>query len=159
MLKYIDTNIVFQEVPDEVTLAISITNCPNHCPDCHSKYLWDNIGDYLTTDALDKMICRYEDNITCICFMGGDSDKKEVYRLAEYVFDKYPKLKIAWYTGQDQLDDDFPKNIFDYVKVGRFIKSKGSLDNPNSNQYMIKKSEDNIWHDITYKFYGMKHVN
>ena len=36
MLKYAGYDIVFQEIPDEVTLAISLTNCPNRCPGCHS---------------------------------------------------------------------------------------------------------------------------
>ena len=30
MLKYVNTGIVFQEIPDEVTLAINISNCPCH---------------------------------------------------------------------------------------------------------------------------------
>ena len=38
-MKYIDTKIVFSEVPDEITLAINISGCPIHCADCHSKYL------------------------------------------------------------------------------------------------------------------------
>ena len=44
MLKYANFDIVFQEVPEEVTLAINISNCPNQCPGCHSKYLWENKG-------------------------------------------------------------------------------------------------------------------
>ena len=158
MLKYIDTSIVFQEVPDEITLAISITNCPNHCPDCHSKYLWEDTGDDLTIDALNAIILKYKDGITCVCFMGGDRNKYEVYRLAKYIKDNYPILKIAWYTGQDQIDSDFPWDNFDYIKVGRYIKERGSLDNPNTNQYMLKKQNDK-WVDITDKFYGIKHVN
>ena len=43
MLKYANFDIVFQEVPEEVTLAINISNCPNQCPGCHSKNV-----DYLT---------------------------------------------------------------------------------------------------------------
>ena len=39
MLKYVNTGIVFQEIPDEVTLAINISNCPCRCPGCHSRYL------------------------------------------------------------------------------------------------------------------------
>ena len=35
MLKYVNTGIVFQEIPDEVTLAINISGCPCHCPGCH----------------------------------------------------------------------------------------------------------------------------
>ena len=32
MLRYINTDIVFQEFPDEVTLAINISGCPCRCP-------------------------------------------------------------------------------------------------------------------------------
>mgnify|MGYP007008579906 CR=1 FL=1 len=31
MLNYLNTGIVFQEIPDEVTLSINITGCPCHC--------------------------------------------------------------------------------------------------------------------------------
>ena len=56
MLKYANYDIVFQEVPDEVTLAINISNCPNQCVGCHSKYLWRDEGYALDKDALDKLI-------------------------------------------------------------------------------------------------------
>ena len=45
--KYLDTQIVFAEIPDEITLAINITNCPFRCPDCHSPELQRNIGNNL----------------------------------------------------------------------------------------------------------------
>ena len=72
MLKYTNTGIVFQEIPDEVTLAINISNCPCHCPGCHSQYLWEDIGLPLDTTALDDFIDEYGRDITCIAFMGGD---------------------------------------------------------------------------------------
>ena len=28
MLKYVDSKVVFAEIPDEITLAINISNCP-----------------------------------------------------------------------------------------------------------------------------------
>ena len=68
MLKYVNTGVVFQEIPDEVTLAINISNCPCHCPGCHSHYLWDDIGMPLDTDAIDAFIERYGDDITCLSF-------------------------------------------------------------------------------------------
>ena len=76
MLKYVNTGIVFQEIPDEVTLAINISNCPCHCPGCHSKYLWEDIGTPLTPMVIEQMVKNYGDDITCIAFMGGDSDPK-----------------------------------------------------------------------------------
>jgi predicted enzyme involved in methoxymalonyl-ACP biosynthesis len=44
MLKYVDTKVVFVEVPDEITLAISISGCPCFCEGCHSAYLAKDIG-------------------------------------------------------------------------------------------------------------------
>ena len=37
-LKYVNTQEVFQEFPDEITLAINISKCPCHCRGCHSNY-------------------------------------------------------------------------------------------------------------------------
>ena len=49
-LKYLGYSIVFQEVPDEVTLAINISGCPHKCEGCHSKYLWEYDGHYVSDD-------------------------------------------------------------------------------------------------------------
>lgn len=157
MLKYISTDIVFQEVPDEVSIAISITGCPNHCPDCHSKYLWEDTGDELNEDAVDDIVSKYRDDITCVCFMGGDRDKHEVYRLAKHVKEKYPELKTAWYSGAREIDNDFPWKDFDYVKVGPYIQRHGPLDSADTNQYMLKRVNGTTWEDITYVFYRNKH--
>ena len=157
MLKYISMSIVFQEVPDEISLAVSITGCPNHCPDCHSKYLWEDTGDELTEKVLDSYISAYIDGITCVCFMGGDADKQTVYRLGKYVKGKYPDLKIAWYSGSREIDNDFPWSVFDYIKVGPYIQKYGPLDSPNTNQYMLKKNGNKVWEDITHVFYRNRH--
>jgi anaerobic ribonucleoside-triphosphate reductase activating protein len=58
-LKYLNTQIVFQEIPDEISLAINITNCPNNCKSCHSEYLKQDIGEELTNTLIDY----YEQNI------------------------------------------------------------------------------------------------
>ena len=85
MLKYVNTGIVFQEIPDEVTLAINISNCPCHCPGCHSHYLWEDVGLPLTTEALDDFVAKNGSNLTCIAFMGGDNDPRGVDHLAAYI--------------------------------------------------------------------------
>ena len=56
MLKYYNAMVVFEEIPDEITLAINITNCPCKCPGCHSKFLWDDNGTELTVEVLHKLI-------------------------------------------------------------------------------------------------------
>ena len=82
MLRYADYDIVFQEIPDEVTLAINLSNCPNHCKGCHSAYLMEDVGEPLTEESLSTLLGKYGKAITCVCFMGGDASPAEVEQLA-----------------------------------------------------------------------------
>ena len=65
MIKFVDTKIVFQEVPDEVSLAINLSNCPCHCKGCHSPYLAEDIGEDLTIERLTQLATEAE-GITCV---------------------------------------------------------------------------------------------
>ena len=82
MLKYCTYDVVFQEIPDEVSLAISLTNCPNHCPGCHSPQLWRDEGHVLDREALKEILARYKGYVTCCCLMGGDNDPDAVVETA-----------------------------------------------------------------------------
>ena len=62
MLKYYNSMITFSEVPDEITLCINISNCPIRCPDCHSKFLWDDIGTTLTNATISNIINNNKSN-------------------------------------------------------------------------------------------------
>ena len=55
-MKYVDTKVVFSEIPDEITLAINISGCPVKCFGCHSKYLWEDVGEPLNSDSLHHLI-------------------------------------------------------------------------------------------------------
>lgn len=153
MLKYANTDIVFQEIPDEVTLAINISGCPCHCPGCHSQYLWDDIGIPLDIDAIDDLVKTYRNDITCVAFMGGDADPKYVNMLAQYVHDTYDDLKVAWYSGRIRIPSDINKSDFDYIKVGPFIRHLGPLNKKTTNQRLYKKSDDGMFEDITSRFW------
>ena len=117
MLKYANFDIVFQEVPEEVTLAINISNCPNQCPGCHSKYLWENTGKQLDTNELYRLVEQYKTGITCVCFMGGDNEPESVAQLARQVKKDYG-VKVAWYSGKNDLPQDVSTDHFDYIKLG-----------------------------------------
>ena len=121
MLKYVNSDIVFQEIPDEVTLAINISNCPCRCPGCHSHYLWEDIGLPLNPEAIDNFVQKFGSNLTCIAFMGGDGDPKGVNLLAQYVHEEYPQFKVAWYSGRTVISPLITKNDFDYIKIGPYI--------------------------------------
>lgn len=150
MLKFTESFIVFQEVPNETTLAINISNCPNNCVNCHSEYLKNDIGNILNIEALNNIIAPYKNNITCICFMGGDRFPDEINTLAKYVKNSL-NFKTAWYSGKDEISENITLNNFDYIKIGHFDLKLGPLSSTTTNQrfYMILNEEK---HDITYMF-------
>ena len=150
-LKYLGYSIVFQEVPDEVTLAINISGCPHKCEGCHSKHLWEYNGNYVSDD-LPKLLKKYEGMITCVCFMGGDQNLEELNHLVYLV--KEAGLKAALYTGSSDAETIgyiICAMLFDYVKYGPYIEECGGLNKETTNQVMLKWEEDK-WIDITYKF-------
>ena len=149
MLKYVDAKVVFAEVPDEVTLAVNISNCPCHCKGCHSSYLAEDIGKPLNWDSLNALI-YINTGISCVAFMGGDNDPKAVSRLAEKV--KSLGLKTAWYSGRQELSKDINLEYFDYIKLGPYMEEFGPLNSRTTNQRMYKVHDCEL-EDITSKFW------
>ena len=156
-LKYLGYSIVFQEVPDEVTLAINISGCPHKCEGCHSKYLWEYEGNYISDD-LKGLIEKYKDLITCVCFMGGDQNPYELVDLLNKIHRR--GLKTALYTGEDSLQNIAFRILcnLDYCKIGHYDQTVGGLDSKNTNQRMLVwDMQENKWKDITYKFWTNKY--
>lgn len=155
MLKFINTEVTFAEVPEHISLCINISNCPNHCEGCHSPYLAEDTGTVLDVDSLELLI-KGNNGISCVAFMGGDSEPNEVMKLAEYVR-KYHGLKTAWYSGKDNLNDNLDIRFLNYIKIGSYKKEYGPLNNRNTNQKfyrVINLSSGKIkMFDITYKFW------
>lgn len=159
MLKFLNTQVTFSEVTDEISLCIEISGCKLRCPGCHSPYLQEDIGNELTPEVLDKLI---EDNkgITCVCFMGEGSRLFDIAYLSRLIHSKYG-LKTAWYTGLsfhlNSMTECVGRPIaceFDYVKTGPYIESLGPLNKKTTNQRLYKKVSDKPvkFEDITYRF-------
>lgn len=153
MLNYVNTGIVFQEIPDEVTLSINISNCPCHCPGCHSQYLWENIGDQLTPMTIDGFISQYGNDITCVCFMGGDAEPLYVNTLARYIHREHPQYRVAWYSGRQHIPQSVKKSDFDYIKIGPYIEHLGCLKESTTNQRLYKRAVGDDFTDITSRFW------
>lgn len=153
MLKYVNTGIVFQEIPDEVTLSINISNCPCRCPGCHSQYLWNDTGTPLTPDVLDGFIREYGDDITCVCFMGGDAEPESVVGLARHISENHSEYRVGWYSGRQHIPAGIQKQAFDYIKTGPFIRHLGGLKAKTTNQRLYKRLADGSFEDITYRFW------
>lgn len=148
-MKYVNTDIVFQEIPDETTLAINISNCPCHCKGCHSSYLAEDIGTEITASVLIDLVKKNR-GITCVSMMGGDASPLEVEYYSDLVRN-IMKLKYAWYSGRQELDKNIDISKFDYIKLGPYIEELGGLKSLTTNQRLYKIVNGEMI-DITHKF-------
>ena len=141
MLKCYSYDIVCQEIPDEITLAVNISCCPNRCPGCHSPWLWDDEGEPMDDVMLTDLIGTYSSAITCFCFMGGDANPEEIERLAKMIKLRFPGLKTAWYSGKETIPHGFDYRCMDFIKLGPYIESRGGLRSPKTNQVLYQITE------------------
>ena len=58
-LKYVECAVTMEEVPTEISLTISISNCRFRCHGCHSVYLQQDVGKPLLPDLM-PLLRRYE---------------------------------------------------------------------------------------------------
>lgn len=151
MLKYVDAKVVFAEVPDEITLAINISNCPCQCKGCHSSYLAQDIGTELTFNEVRKLI-KKNSGISCIALMGGDAEPDKVNVLASFIINHYNSIKVAWYSGRQELSNHIDLCNFDYIKLGPYKEEFGPLNSRTTNQRFYKVSGRELV-DITSRFY------
>lgn len=148
MLKYVDAKVVFQEVPDEITLAINISNCPCACKNCHSAYLAEDIGTALTVKETERLIKKNK-GITCICFMGGDAEPEEINVIAKVIRKTHKKLRIAWYSGRQELSKEIDLRNFNYIKLGPYIEDKGPLTCKTTNQKFYAVLPKGYYNNVT----------
>lgn len=164
MLKYTNTDIVFQEIPDEVTLAVNLSGCPCHCPGCHSPQLWGDIGEPLTDEAIDCLLAHQPAGVSCVALMGGDANPAEVNDIASRLKQRHPNLKTAWYSGRSLLAKEVNLDNLDYVKLGPYLEHLGPLKSPKTNQrlYLVQHRRStepgnaNTLHDLTPRFWRNK---
>lgn len=152
MVRFHNFDIVFAEVPDQTTLAVNITGCPNRCPGCHSPHLMRDEGEPLDESAVAALLDRYGSGITCFCFMGGDAHPREIAALAGVVRRLRPTMLTAWYSGRDALPEGVDPRSFDYIKLGAYVESLGGLASSTTNQRMYRVAQDGTMEDITHRF-------
>ena len=156
MLKFVEYKVTFSEFPDEISLCINLSNCPFKCKGCHSTYLREDIGNKLDWETL-KSLIKENAGITCVGFMGGDTDINSLNKLWENIKKEYPNLKVGWYSGNKTFNTESNLEVLNYIKIGPYIPQLGPLNNPNTNQQMFEVVRlENGKYDllnITYKFW------
>lgn len=152
-LRFDGYSIVMQEVPGEISLALSITECPHHCEGCHSSYLAEARGDFVGNHLL-SLLLDYESFVTCVCFMGGDQHIDDLREQCQSVRNFFPNMKLAIYTGADTMDAlGDTVGLFDYIKIGHYDDVLGGLDRPTTNQKMFHRNAEGTLENITSTFW------
>lgn len=139
-MKYLRKTVVMKEHPDHVSLCFEISGCPHDCPDCHSPELKLDDGMELTPTLFLRFLIMYEKMIDCVIFFGGDHDIEGMKSLLAIA--KTRELKTCLWTGAEFIHPDL-LNLLDYAKLGPYIKQRGPLGSPNTNQlyFNVKTGE------------------
>ena len=148
-LYFSNPQIVLQEVPDEISLALSISGCNLACKGCHSSETWDKFyGSELTDTVLHDLLTKHK-HITCLLIYDG---KHNVDRLIEILaIAKLFNLKTAMYTGLEHLEPELLA-MLDYYKLGKYDKNLGGLSSPITNQKLYKSlNNKTLFYDFKSK--------
>lgn len=141
-MRFVDLSIVLQEIPGEISLALTITGCTLRCSECHSRHTWNkNKGDELTMDAFVTMLDKYSGLITCVVFFGGEWYEDQLTVLLQAA--RARNLKTALYTGLDDVPDSIKQHLT-FLKTGPYEKENGGLANPGTNQRLVNLTNGEI---------------
>ena len=129
---YQDFQVVFQEVPGEISLCFSISGCSLRCSGCHSPLLWkEGIGKELTDAVFSEIVNRYKGFASCVLFMGGEWHLKKLVKNLKLA--RVEGYKTCLYTGEEEINSEILEQL-DWIKTGRWEKSLGGLDSIITNQ-------------------------
>lgn len=137
-MRYAIARTVFQEVPDEVSVAFLVTGCPMGCRGCHSSDAWNGArGRELDEAAIDGWIERSRGLLSCVLFLGGEWDPAGLKRMLDHARSR--GLKTCLYTGLEleQIDPELAARL-DFLKVGPWVADLGGLGSPRTNQKFIE---------------------
>lgn len=124
--------VVFQEVPNEISLCFSVTGCEIACKGCHSTELWsDKNGIPLSNTLFEQWLFKYKGLISCVVFFGGEWQPHAL--IEKLIIAKTHHLKTCLYSGRDHIDINISQHLT-FLKTGAWQFDRGGLNNPNTNQ-------------------------
>lgn len=133
-LYFFNKDVVFQEVPNEVSLSFAIAGCSNNCKNCS----WQNVKMQrkpLSANVFENYLKKYKGLASCVVFLGGDWKPRTLLnrlkKAKEYGF------KTCLYTGKNDVSAEIKEQL-DYLKVGPYIEELGGLASEKTNQKFIE---------------------
>lgn len=146
---YHSFQVVFQEVPGEISLCFSISGCTLGCTGCHSPFLWKkNSGTLLTVTLFNTILKQYSGLATCVLFMGGEWHYEEL--IAFLKLSKKRNYKTCLYTGKDQVSTELMSQLT-WIKTGKWDPLLGGLENEKTNQKFIEVRTNTILNHLFIK--------
>lgn len=147
MFNTLSPQILFQEVPDEVSLGFTVMGCPLRCKGCHSKDTWsEEGGSPLTTATFTHYLLQYDGYISCVVFFGGEWKANKLIEMLDIAQEF--KLKTCLYTGLNQVSEQIKKRLT-FLKTGPWLRDLGGLNQVNTNQKFIEVASNRI---LNHKF-------
>lgn len=141
--------IVFQEVPGEISLCFSISGCSIHCEGCHSPFLWkEGNGKLFTDEHYNTLLNRYKKYATCVLFMGGEWHQQELIDKLKAA--RNIGFKTCLYTGEEKVPEEIKSNLT-WLKTGKWIQDLGGLESLKTNQKFIEIASNNILNHLFQK--------
>ena len=131
---FYNTNIVLQEVPNEISICFNISGCQLNCPGCS----WRNVDMQPKELSRDYYLEILDQNVglaSCVVFMGGEWKRSELIWLLESARER--GYKTCLYTGQNSITLDLLR-LLDYIKMGPWRPQKGGLNHKSTNQVFFK---------------------
>jgi anaerobic ribonucleoside-triphosphate reductase activating protein len=128
----IPPSVVFQEVPNEISLCFSITGCKVGCKGCHSTELWnEENGISLTKQVFIQWLKKYKGLISCVVFFGGEWQPSAL--IEKLLIAKNFGLKTCLYSGEKNIDINISQHL-NFLKTGKWQAELGGLDSITTNQ-------------------------
>jgi anaerobic ribonucleoside-triphosphate reductase activating protein len=130
------------------SFEIYLSGCAGNpkCSGCYSPELWDfNFGQDVSSEFIAKSIkkiLRFNSIIENIFILGGDPLDQPTEEITSLAKNFLPIDKKMWIFTRKEIEE-IPveiKNIFDYIKTGRYIPE---LISDNNVQYGIKLATSN----------------
>lgn len=140
--------VVFQEVPDHISLAFVVGGCPLKCRGCHSSHTWNkHYGFELTDCKLKQYLEQYMGLVSCVVFFGGEWLPEQL--IDKLNLAKQMGFKTCLYTGNQNVSNAILQQL-DYLKTGPWIQELGGLESPHTNQRFIEVASSEL---LNFKFH------
>jgi len=131
-----------------IRIAIYVSGCHFHCPECHNKMAWNpNYGKEFTDDTIKYIIDKFaenEDYTDGLSLLGGEPleeyNQEGLLKLTTEFRKRFPTKDIWCWTGYD-FDKDVLNKMFleneitrrllaniDIIVDGQFVKEKNMID-------------------------------